>query len=166
MKTRGKLHFIFLIALLALTLLLGAESALAQSNPAAALQTANDETNAAFNAVLAAEKSGANVTNLVDRLSVGADLLAQAEMAFRKGDSNTAVSKANDAISIAQEVKSSAQSAQHSAIASKQNTFLFTVGASLVGCLILILALFLVWHRIKKYYVRDFGEARPEVTQQ
>jgi hypothetical protein len=166
MKTRGKLYLTLLLILLALVLSLGVEFAFAQSNPAATLQTANDEINGAFNAVLSAEKSGANVTNLADRLNVGTDLLAQAEIAFRKGDSNTAVSKANDAISVAGEVKLSAQSAQTSANTSTQNTFLITIGASVAGCVVLVLALFFVWRRIKKKYVRDFGEARPEVTPQ
>jgi hypothetical protein len=166
MKTRGKLHFTSLLILLALALSLGVEFAFAQSNPAATLQTANDEINGAFNAVLSAEKSGANTTNLADRLNVGTDLLAQAEIAFRKGDSNTAVSKANDAISVAGEVKSSAQSAQTAANSSKQNAFLITIGGSVAGCVVLVLALFIVWRRIKKKYVRDFGAARPEVTPQ
>jgi hypothetical protein len=166
MKIRGKFHLTSLLILLALAFSLGVESAFAQSNPAATLQTANDEINGAFNAVLAAEKSGANVTNLADRLSVGADFLAQAEMAFRKGDSNTAVSKANEAISVAGEVNLSAQSAQISASTSAQNAFLITIGASVAGCVVLVLVLFFVWRRIRKNYVRDFGAARPEVTPQ
>lgn len=48
----------------------------------------------AFVAVSEAEKAGANVTGLLGRLNDGADLLAQANVAYRVGDISGALDKA------------------------------------------------------------------------
>lgn len=49
---------------------------------------------------------------------------------------------------------------------SSKNSFLAAVGFSVGGCVVFVLALFLVWRRIKKNYVHDFGDAKPEVNSQ
>jgi len=70
------------------------------------LQTANTAVGRAFNAVLDAEKAGANVTDLLSQLNVAAGILAQAENLYRTGDFNTAAAKAESALIVAQEIPS------------------------------------------------------------
>jgi hypothetical protein len=54
---------------------------------ASKLQAANTAVEETFNAVLDAEKAGANVTGLLAQLNVAAGVLAQAENSFRTGES-------------------------------------------------------------------------------
>jgi len=130
------------------------------------LQAANSAVEQAFNAVLDAERAGANVTVLLDQLNVAADLLAQAEMAYGNGDAANAADKADSALSIALEVKSDAVSAEKSALVAYQNGFWLTVALSVIGAAVFVFVLFLVWRLLKQRYVKNFLGAKPEVPSQ
>jgi hypothetical protein len=69
---------------------------------ASKLQAANAAVEQAFNAVLDAEKAGANVTDLLAQLNVAAGIYAEAENSYRTGDSNTAAAQADSVLPIAQ----------------------------------------------------------------
>ena len=66
------------------------------------LQAADTAVDGAFTAVLDAEKAGANVTALLAQLNDAAGILAQAEISYRTGDSNTAADKADSVLPIAE----------------------------------------------------------------
>jgi hypothetical protein len=87
------------------------------------LQLANDAVDQAFNAVLDAEKAGANVTGLLVQINTAQGILAQAENSYRTGNANTAANLADSVLPIAQQVKLDAQSAKQTAIVSEQNAF-------------------------------------------
>jgi hypothetical protein len=125
---------------------------------------ANDVVEQAFNAVLDAEKAGANVTDLLAQLNDAAGILAQAENIYRTGDSNTAVAQADSVLPIAQEVTTLAQDAKQTAIVSSQNVFWSTIAFTVIGAFVFVLALFLVWRRFKRSYVNNLFQAKPEVT--
>ncbi len=131
---------------------------------ASKLQAANDAVEQAFNAVLDAEKAGANVTDLLAQLNDAAGILAQAENSYRTGDSNTAAAQADSVIPIAQEVTTSAQNAKQTASGSGQNPFWFTIEFNEIGAFVFVLALFLVWLLFKRSYIKSLSEAKPEVT--
>jgi hypothetical protein len=129
------------------------------------LQAANNAVEQAFNAVLDAEKAGANVTSFLVQLNVAAGDLAQAENSYHAGDSNTAVVQADSVLPIAQDVTNSAQGAQQAALVSGQRTVWLTITFSLIGAFELVFALFLVWRQFKRRYMKKFLDLKPEVDE-
>jgi hypothetical protein len=132
--------------------------------PASKLEAANTTVEQAFNAVLDAEKAGANVTLLLAQLNNAANILAQAENSNRTGDSNTAAAKADSVLPIAQQVITAAQNAKQTAIVSGQNNFLFAIIFPVIGSIMFILALFLFWLFFKRHYINNLSHAKPEVN--
>jgi CHASE3 domain sensor protein len=129
------------------------------------LQAANGAVEQAFNAVLDAEKVGANVTGLLAQLNVAAGVLAQAENSFRTGDFNTSATQADSVLPIAQEVTNSAQDAKQTALVSGQNAFWFTIAFTEIGAFVFVLVLFLVWRRFKRGYMKKLLGLKPEVVE-
>lgn len=167
MHTRLKLLGIILLTFFAFSCFLTLNSVVGQTNSAdSKVQAANDAVNKAFNDVSAAEKAGANVTSLLNQLNGAEDLLAQAEMDYRNGDSVSAESNADSVVPIAQQVSSAAHASESTALTDGRNAFWLTIVFSSVGCVVFVLALFLVWRKAKKNYVRTISDAEPEVTRQ
>jgi predicted PurR-regulated permease PerM len=133
---------------------------------ASKLQAANTSVEQAFNAVLAAEKAGANVTNLLNQLNGASDLLAQAENVYRIGDNNKAANDADAVLPIAQQVTAVAQTAQGSVSASIQAAVFPTVAFTVEGAVVFVLVLFLVWSWFKRRYIKSLSDAKPEVNSQ
>jgi hypothetical protein len=133
---------------------------------ASKLQAANAAVEQAFNAVLDAEKAGANVTALLAQLNVAAGILAQAENSYRTGDNNTAAAQADSVLPIAQEVTIAAQDAKQTAVGSGPNAFWFPIAFTEIGAIVFVLVLFLVWRRFKRSYISKLHEAKPEVNSQ
>jgi predicted PurR-regulated permease PerM len=130
------------------------------------LQNADAKLKLAFDEVLEAEAAGANVTSLLEQINVAADLLAKAEIAYQTGDSNTVSANTASIMPIAQQVTTSAQTARETAISSAQTSLYTIVGLSVAGCFVFIVSLFLVWQWLKRRYVGNLLEAKPEVTVQ
>ncbi len=133
---------------------------------ASKLQVANNAIEQAFNAVLDAEKAGANVTGLLIQLNDAAGILAQAENSYRTGDPNTAVAQVDSVLPIAQEVTTAAQNAKQTALISGQNAFWSTITFTVIGVFVFVLALFLVWRRFKRRYINNVYQAKPEEASQ
>jgi CHASE3 domain sensor protein len=130
---------------------------------ASKLQAASTAVQQAFNAVLDAEKAGANVTGLIAQLNNAAGVLAQAENSYRTGDSSTAAAQADSVLPIAQQVTASAQDSKQAALVSSQNAFWSTIALTVIGVFIFVLALFLFWRWIKRSYINRLSESKPEV---
>jgi hypothetical protein len=130
------------------------------------LQAANSAVDQAFNAVLDAEKAGANITGLLVQLNDAESILAQAEISYRSGNNNTAVAKADSVLPIAQKVTASAQDAKQTATVSGQNAFWSTIAFTVIGAFVFVLILFLAWRRFKRSYVNRLLEAKPEANNQ
>lgn len=128
------------------------------------LQSANNAFEQAFNAVLNAEKAGANVTGMVAQLNVAANILAQAENSYRTGDLTAVSAQADSVISIAQQVTISAQNDKQTALAAGQNNFWFIIAFTEIGAGVFVLALILIWRRLKRRYIKSLYERKPEVT--
>ncbi len=131
---------------------------------ASKLQAANTAVEQAFNAVLDAEKAGANVTDLLVSLNNAAGILAQAENSYRTGDNNTAAAQADSVLPIAQEVTASAQDAKQTALVSGQNAFWFIIAFTVIAVFVFVLVLFLVWRWFNRSYIKNLYKAKPEVT--
>ena len=88
-----------LLTLLVIGLFITVQPAFCQSyDPTPSFQTANNSVNLAFNLVLKAEKAGANVKALLTQLNVAANLIAQAENAYRSGDTSIIDSNTDQAV--------------------------------------------------------------------
>jgi CHASE3 domain sensor protein len=144
---------------------LSVQQATAQTDQATSkLQAANTAVNQAFNAVLDAEKAGANVTGLLAQLNNAGDILAQAENSYRSGDPNTAATQADSVLPIAQEITVAAQNAKQTALVSGQNSFWTTIALTVIGAVVFGLALFLVWRWFKRRYIKNLSDAKPELV--
>lgn len=156
----------FLIIFLSLALCLyGTSYGFAQIDQTSSkLQAANTAVNQAFDAVLAAEKAGANVTGLLAQLNDAAGILAQAENSYRTGDNNAALAQADSVLPIAQEVSVAAQEAKQTASVTNQNAIWSTVGFTVIGAFVFASVLFLVWRWFKKRYINTLIQTKPEVS--
>lgn len=130
------------------------------------IQEANTALNGAFNAVLDAEQAGANITDLITQLIFAANNLSQVENNYRIGDYTAAVSQAESVVISAQEVVEAAQNAKEDAIISVKNAFWSKIVFTVIGSVVFILLLFLVWRQLKKHYINNLFQAKPEVCNQ
>ena len=129
-----------------------------------AIQAANTSVDQAFNAVLAAEKAGANVTSLLNQLNGAAGLLAQAENAYSISDNDTAIKDANAVLPIAQQVTVQARAAEQNASISTRNALWTTIAVVVVAVVVFVVVLFLVWRLFKRSHVEGLRHAKPEVA--
>ncbi len=166
MNVNVKYFIIILFVLLTLSVcFLSVQQATAQTDSATSkLQAANNAVDQAFNAVLDAEKAGANVTDLLAQINVAEGLLAQAENSDRTGNTNTAATQADSVLPIAQQVTNEAQNAKQTAIVSSQNALWSTIALTAIGVFVFVLVLFLVWRRFKRNYIERLSEAKPELV--
>jgi hypothetical protein len=128
------------------------------------LQAANAAIDGAFNAVLGAEKAGANVTDLLAQLNIAGGDLAQAENSYRTGNFSAAAIQADSVLPIAQGITASAQNAKQTALVSAQNSFWFTIAFTGIGASLFVLVLFKVWNRLKRGYKKKLLGLKPEVV--
>jgi len=142
--------------------------AFAQTNQTASkLQAANTAVNQAFNAVLDAEKAGANVNGSITQLNIAEGILAQAENSYRFGDFNKSATQADNVLLLTQQVTASAQDAKQTLLVSGKNAFWSNITFTAIGAIVFILALFLIWCLFKlNYAARKLYEAKPEVNSQ
>ena len=127
------------------------------------LTDADNALKQAFAAVLEAEQAGANVTVLLGRLNEGANLLAQAEMAYRVGDVSEAVDKAAGVFVIASEVEMDTVRASGLASISGQIAVWMTVGISIVAGSYFVFFMFWIWTWFKQNYIKNQLNSRLEV---
>lgn len=144
---------------------LSVQQAIAQTDQASSkLQAANVAVEQAFNAVLDAEKAGANVTGLLVQINTAQGILAQAENSYRTGNTNQAATQSDNVLRIAQQITTSAQNAKQDAIMSIQNNFWWTITFTVVGALVFLEVLILFWFWFKRRYVRNLSDAKPELV--
>jgi len=118
----------------------------------------------AFEAVLAAENVGANVSGLMARLNEAGGFLARAEMAYNNGDLDKAFNGADQCFALANGVLDEALALKSLALADEQVRQTQTLLFSFVGAAVFVVALFLVWILFKPFYVRKLLKMKPEVA--
>ncbi len=164
MNIRRKALFISLFALLIMCVYVDVHYAVAQANAGqSSLAAASSVIDQAFNNVLAAEKAGANVTGLLDKLNVAVNLLSEAENAYNNGNINAVEEKADASVLIARQVTLEAQIAKEEAQNSANNSFWFTLALTINSLIVLFLVLFIVWLFIKRRYIKNLVKSKPEV---
>jgi hypothetical protein len=118
----------------------------------------------AYEAVLDAERAGANVSDLIVKLNEAAKLLAEAENAYRIGNFSEAASKAEECSGSADSVRDEALTLKGEALAVRQNIFLQNLSITLVGSAVFLIFLFFVWDWFKRFYSKKLMKMKPEVA--
>ena len=154
------------LALLLLTVTIDAfQTPLVLADEKASIETADLSINQAFISVLAAEKAGGNVTQLLTALNIAGELLAEAENAYRSGNPANVTSKAENARQIADQVNSDALTLRDVSLVESQNNFWLTLTFSVVGAVVFGIALLLVWRRFKRGCMKKMLAMKPEVVE-
>ncbi|MCW4003145.1 MAG: hypothetical protein NWE95_04440 [Candidatus Bathyarchaeota archaeon] len=129
------------------------------------IETANVHINQAFASVLAAEKAGGNVTDLLLALNTAAEYLAAAENNYRSGNLANVNPNVDSAIIIANQVNSGALALRETSLIKSQENFWVTLTFSVVGAIVFSLVLAFVWRRFKRSYMSKLLDMRPEVAE-
>jgi hypothetical protein len=127
------------------------------------IEEADNAVRHAFAAVLEAERTGANVSCLIEKLGEAGTYLGKAETAYVNGNVSEAAAAANGSLLIAENVTSEALDLKSSALNGSSNTLWLDAAFSLSGASTLVIVLSFVWRRFKRVRVRKLLEIKPEV---
>ncbi len=130
------------------------------------LESANMAFKEAFNAIYDAKTAGANITNLIEQLNNGADLLTQAKYAYLQNDFDAVIIKSEGVILLVEQVNTAAQNAKLFAYNSSQSALWLIRGVSIIGSIIFIIVLLLLWTWFKQRYVKKMSSEVTEVQNQ
>lgn len=136
----------------------------ASDEASSAIVEADNALRRAFEAVLEAERAGANVSDLIVKLDGAGRLLAEAENAYRIGNFSEAVSRAEECSMLADGVVGEALSLKSSALADAQKAVLQTLTFSWAGGVAFLAVLFFVWGWFKRAYAEKLMRMKPEVA--
>lgn len=118
----------------------------------------------AYQAVLEAERAGANVSNLFTELNVASEYLAQAQILYRVGDLDNATRFADLCSRTAEKVKSEADLVTNMArVESGTRLGFVMIGSAITACSISVAGL-LSWRVFKRRYYQRVLMMKPEVV--
>jgi len=126
------------------------------------LNEAENSLTSAYNAVSQADRAGANVTDLVDKLNIAAALLANAYGLSRSGNYDQAISYSTRSSQDASEVQTEAESRQSVAQNSQNERLFLSSAASGVGLSVLFFSGLFLWRFMKRTYRKRILQLRPE----
>jgi hypothetical protein len=118
----------------------------------------------AFEAVLEAERAGANVSDLIVNLDEAGGLLAEAENAYRIGNFSEAISKAEQCSVLADGVMDEAISLKGEVLAGAQIAFWQDLTVTVMGSAVFLVAMFFVWGWFKRAYAEKLLRMKLEVA--
>ncbi|MEJ2241416.1 MAG: hypothetical protein P8Y18_04660 [Candidatus Bathyarchaeota archaeon] len=104
-----------------------------------------------FESILLAEQAGANVSNLLDQMTIGGEYLSEANVMYRAGAYEDAVLFADLSIETVNEIR--AESLQ--LIGTAENNFNLTIFWSILGVILVSIVGFVSWSFFKKYYLEQ-----------
>lgn len=118
----------------------------------------------AYEAVLDAERAGANVSILLDKLNLGGEYLSEAYFWYRSGDSEAANHFAGLCRGVVGNVRNEAIELMDAAKISGDSEFVATIFKSIVGVIIVVILSSVVWRVFKRRYTRPVLGLRSEVV--
>jgi hypothetical protein len=118
----------------------------------------------AYDVVLEAEEAGANVSGLLDRLSVGGEYLAEAYNYVRLGDSENAGRLAGLCVEAVDDLEGEAALMREEAARLERADLLARVFGSAVGVVVVVVSGVLLWALFKRRYNEKILKLRPEVN--
>jgi hypothetical protein len=136
----------------------------ARDEASSAIGEADDALRMAFEAVLEAEKAGANVSSLIVKLDEAGGLLAEAENAYIVGNFSEAVSRAEQCSVLADGVRGEAVTLKGEASVGAQIAFWQGLTFAVVGSAVFLIVLFFVWGWFKRAYANKLLRMKPEVA--
>lgn len=130
-----------------------------------ALVNAESDLASAYGAVAEAERVGANMSELSDKLRSAGDLLAEANNTCRLGDYDGAYSYATNCSDTVEGIASQALDMKLEAEKTCSERLLFTATSSSIGLSALFVVSLFGWRALKKKYVKRVLEMKPEVRE-
>lgn len=134
-----------------------------ESEAALAIDVAEETVALAYQDVIEAERSGADVSNISIQLNEAARLLAQAKIYYRVKDYDQAINFATSCERSTDEVRNISIdlkiSAEMNNIQRNKLKIIFTV----IGVAFIISGSLLCWQIFKKHYIRQILKMKPEV---
>jgi len=130
---------------------------------ASAIKKAEEATVLAYEAVLEAERVGANVSSLLTRLNVASEYLAQAHISNTVGDSDDAARFADLCFETAERVKPEADLLRNMAQVESGVRLKFTILGSAISMCLISVGGFLSWRIFKRRYYQRVSRMKPEV---
>jgi hypothetical protein len=106
-------------------------------------------------AVDRAYSAGADISELLNKLSIAGDLLSEADMALRAGNYETANLLAIKSENALDGIASNANQLKADAEKTKTNTLLLTVAGSSVGLVLLVVLGIIGWWFLRKRYTSE-----------
>jgi len=136
-----------------------------QETAASSISEAEQSVAQSYEAVLDAERVGANVSDLLVRLNNAAGLLSEARLAFEVGNFEESVRLADFSGGVGSEVRNEAEWLKAKAISAGVNRlWLFLVGSVLAVAVVVSVSL-LGYRYFKRWYYRRLLKMRPRVGQ-
>ncbi len=135
------------------------------SGEQASIIVADASINLAFKNVLAVEKAGGSVTDLLERLNEAGELLAEAENAYESGNLTEVLSKAQSANAIANQVNSETLNMRFLGLIGTQDVLWLTLVFSVVGAVVFVIIIFFIWRRFRDSYLKKFFKIKPELIE-
>ena len=136
----------------------------AEAEAAAAVFDAQDAVAVAFDAVLAAEQMGADVSALLDPLNAAGGLLADAWTCYRQGNWSGTVHFADLVRARLSGIEAEAEGLANAAAVARGTALSWMVGVSIFGIGLVVAVGYLAWGRVRAWYLRRLLRMRPEVT--
>lgn len=167
MKSVSRLFFVLFVLFVFMTPIF-ASVALAEINEnaaALAIDGAEASVFSAYQAVLEAEKDGADVSGLLVRLNDAAELLAKAHIAYDLEQFDEAAGFADLCSEVGEAVKSDAVELWVETQGSRVWELWLALDGSLVVVVVVVFAGFLGWGYVKKRYATKVFEMKPEVSE-
>ena len=151
--------FIFVACALVFT-----ASAADEPSAASAVEKAETDSIAAYEAMLAAEQAGADVSNLVVQMNNAVGRLAEAEVAYRLGDFNESVRLAGLCSELSSDVKAEAEVLRLQASGAQAFERQARIAGSLASMVAVVVGGFWSWRLFKRRYCRRVLAMKPEVV--
>jgi len=162
----SKLFFVllFLFVFAAPVLVSEAFGAYGEDVAASAVDRAEVAVVSAYEAVLGAEQAGADVTDLLARLNVAGEYLANAHVLYSLGDFENATRFANLCYDVGEEVRNEAVELKNEAHELWVTNLIVRMNLSIISVVIIVFLSFLGWHVFKRRYHRRILGMKPEVV--
>lgn len=117
----------------------------------------------AYRSVVEAETAGANVADLLLRLNDSLNLLAEAQVQYRVGNLDQALSLANQCSDSLSGIEAEASMMREKAISNGSRRILISASLSASAIAIVLASFFFGWVLFKRRFLRELMEMRPEV---
>jgi hypothetical protein len=128
------------------------------------LADAEDALNSAYDAAFEAEAAGANISGLLEKLSVGSEYLSAAFVSHRLDNYEDASRYASLSSEAVVDVVAEADALRSEAQRAEEADFNFKLVASIFGVAVVVIVGFVVWRVFRRRYFRRVLGLKPEVV--